>query len=306
MKKKLINFKTISNENLVKLWVAHYKKYSENSESRLFDRGEMQEIYDEGYKRGLADTLMQLYNAIYGVHITARQDLNNGIMRLWTHTDIYGQGYKALEQIAKIYSISGLRPKTKEETDYREKIALYLLKDRPLKQNDTDEYTVGEEIIEKIVKELKSSILFCKKLEELAGRDIMSDEAKEQIKSTRQVIKLLLGELSNNIGWLQYELGLMKDEEGNPTKRNEAFYKLVDKQIGVDKLAKRMGRLEEIIDAQIHSEELMRELKNASGERLKEVIEKYPIEDFGLSQENIDEIDSLVKRWGKLKRMLYI
>ena len=304
MQKKLVDFKNTSNENLIKLWVAHYKKYADNSENKLFDKGEIQEIYDEAYKRGIADTLMQLYNAIYAIHITARQDLNNGITRLWTHKDLYGQEYRTLEQIAEMYSRSDLQPQTKEETVYREKIALYLLNDQPLKQSATDEYTIGEEIIEKTVKRLKSSILFCRKAQELVGRDIMSDEAKEQIESTRQIIRVLLGELADDIGYLQYTLGLMKDEKGKPTERNEAFYKLIDEHIGVDKLAKRMGKLEEIIDRQIHNETLMEALKNAKGVGLKEVMEKYPLEDFGLTKEDIDEVNNDVSRLGKLKRMV--
>lgn len=306
MNKKIVDFKKTSNENLLKLWVAHYKKYAENSNSRLFDRGEVQEIYDEGYKRGLADTLMKLYNAIYAVHITARQDLNNGITRLWTHTNIYGEEYKSLEQVAELYSISSLEAKTDEAKAYREKVALYLLNDRYLKQNDTDEYTVGEQVIETTVKRLKSSILFCQKAQELVGRDIMSDEAKEQIKSTRQVIEMLLGEIHNHIGYIEYTLGLMKDEEGKATKPDKDFYKLIDEQIGVSKLAKRMSKLKEIIDRQIHNEELMEELKKAGKESKKvkafnEVMEKYPIESFGLTKEELDEIDRDIS---KLNRMI--
>lgn len=309
MNKKIVDFKKTSNENLIKLWVAHYKKYAENSDSRLFDRGEVQEIYDEAHKRGLADTLMKLYNAIYAVHITARQDLNNGIMRLFTHCNLYGEEYKSLEQIAELYSISSLEAKTDEAKKYREKVALYLLKDRQLKQNDTDDYTVGEQIIETTVKRLKSSILFCQKAQELVGRDIMSDEAKEQIKSTRQIIKWLLGDIANHIDYLQYELGLMKDENGNLTEPNKAFYKLLDAQIGVDKLAKRMAKLKEIIDIQIHNEELMEELKEAGkkGEgvkALKELEEKYPLESFGLTKEELDEIDSDIARLSRLNRMI--
>lgn len=309
MNKKLVDFKKTSNENLIKLWVSHYKKYAESNGSRLFDRGEIQEIYDEAYKRGLADTLMKLYNAIYAVHITARQDLNNGITRLWTHTNIYGEDYKSLEQIAELYSLSSLEARTDEEKAYREKVALYLLNDRQLKQNNTDEYTMGEQIIETTVKRLKSSILFCKKAQELVGVDIMSDEAKEQIKSVRQIIKMLLGEIHNHIGYIEYTLGLMKDEEGNATEPDKDFYKLIDEQIGVSKLAKRMSKLKEIIDRQIHNEELMEELKEAgkSGEgvkAMKELEEKYPLESFGLSKEELDEIDRDITKLSKLNRMI--
>ena len=307
MTKKLVDFKKTSDENLLKLWVAHYKKYAEDSERKLFDKSEIQEIYDEGYKRGLADTLMQLYNAIYAVHITARTDLNNGITRLWTHINLYGDEYKRLEQIAEMYSRSDLKPDTDGAKAYREKVALYLLNDPPLKQNDTDEYTVGEQIIENTVKGLKSSILFCQKAQELVGLDIMSDGAKEQIKSTRQIIKGLLGEIANHIGYLQYTLGLMKDEEGNTTKPNKDFYKLIDNNIGVDKLAKRMAKLEEIIDRQIYNKELMEKLEKRSGEglkALKEVEEKYPIESFGLTKGELDGVDKDIKRLSKLSRMI--
>jgi len=309
MNKKIVDFKKTSDENLIKLWVAHYKKYTESNGNRLFDKSEIQEIYDEGNKRGLADTLMKLYNAIYAVHITARQDLNNGITRLWTHTNLYGEEYKSLEQIAEIYSISSLKAKTDEEKAYREKVALYLLNDRQLKKSDTDEYTIGEQIIETTVKRLKSSILFCQKAQELVGRDIMSDEAKEQIKSTRQIIKMLLGEIDDHIGYLQYSLGLMKDEEGKATEPNKEFYKLIDEQIGVDKLAKRMSKLKEIIDRQIYKEELMEELKKAGRRNegvkaLTEIEERYPLESFGLSKEEIDEVDKDIARLSKLNRMI--
>jgi len=48
----------------------------------------------------------------------------------------------------------------------------------------------------------------------------------------------------------------------------------------------------------------MEALKNAKGVGLKEVMEKYPLEDFGLTKEDIDEVNNDISRLGKLKRMV--
>lgn len=295
MKKELIDFKKISDENLIKLWVSHYKKYADNSTNKLLDRGELQIIYDEGYKRGLGNTLIKLYNAIYAVHITARQDLNNGIARLFSHINLVGEEYRQLAILSQIYSYTNLTPESDEERAYRDKIGAFLIEKLHLNiTNGTNELTVGEEIIENTVKGLKRSILFCKRIQEQVGRDIMSDEAEEQIKSARQIIKVLLGELEDDIRYLEFTLGLVNDETGKPIETSKDFYTLVDTHIGVGKLAKRMEVLIKIIERQTHNEEELEELRASSNSNkpLKEILEKYPIENIGLSKKELNDIEN--------------
>jgi len=308
MKKELIDFKKISDENLIKLWVSHYKKYADNSADRLLDKGELQLIYDEGYKRGLGNTLIKLYNAIYAVHITARQDLNNGIARLFTHGSLSGEQYRKLGVLAQMYRHKDLAPEGEEAKVYRDKIAVFLLNELHLSMlgkttsnvegEITDSgITVGEEIIENTVKGLKKSILFCKKIQEQVGRSIMSEEAEEQIKSARQIIHVLLVEIANNIDDLEYILGLMKDEAGKAVEEpNKDFYKFIDENIGVDRLAKRMEAISKIIDRQTHNEGLLEELRAVSNDgktpnELNAIIENYPIENIGLDKKELSAVE---------------
>lgn len=308
MKKELIDFKKISDENLIKLWVNHYKKCADNSADRLLDKGELQLIYDEGYKRGLGNTLIKLYNAIYAVHITARQDLNNGIARLFTHGSLVGEDYKKLGVLAQIYTYENLTPQSEEAKEYRDKIAIFLLDKLHLNifgkttsdvthEITDNKLTVGEEIVENTVKGLKKSILFCRKIQEQVGRNIMSEEAEEQIKSARQVIHVLLGEIADDISYLEYTLGLMKDETGKAEEPDKDFYKLIDENMGVGELAKRMEAVSKIIDRQTHNESLLEELRAVSDDgktasELNAILEKYPIENIGLSKKELDEIEN--------------
>ncbi len=311
MTKKLIDFKKASNDSLIKLWIEHYKEYADDATKKLLTKQETQELYDEAYKRGLGSRLILLYNAIYLIHISVRQDINNGATRFLAIADSYFQKYKMYIQISELYTREALKAITEEEKAYRDKVATFLLKNNYL-DDLKDDKTVGEDILENNIKSIKSSLLLCKKAQQLTGLDIISAKSKDQINTGRQMIKLLIADITNNIDELKYWLGLTEEQKKKGEIPSKDFYDFIEKTIGVELLERVMQRLADMLARQARSKENLeataraieeistkkltdkereKELKQAS----QEIDDEYPIEATGLNEEDLAEVDRLIE-----------
>ncbi len=198
-----------------------------------------------------------------------------------------------------------------------------------------DEYTVGEIGIENALLTAKKSLLLIRKLQRLIPDiDIVSEKSKKQCKELRQFIEIILSEMSNDITDIKYYLGILEDtgkeEDEEEEKENEEiakkyregdFYAFIDKHIGIERFKEDAGRLERLIQKHLKNEEqnkatgklfdklfngfdegvkdriasLSEEEKEAFRKELEEAKDRYPIEDVGLSKEDIEEVEWLVE-----------
>ena len=299
MADKIIDFKKATDSNLIKLWVEHYK---EQGEKKLLTKQETQELYNEGYTRGLGNKLVFLYNSLYALQMTTRQEINYEILRLYTLSDNYIVGFNKLEEIAYIYE---LKAKSKDVIDYRERVIELLIRGVKMKLEIGDKKAGEGDILEIGIVNLKKHILFCKKVQDLVDIDIMSDSSKQQINSAREMILLVTSEIINGIDYLKYKLGLGKTKT---IKRDEDFYKLIDKHIGVDMLAKKMEVLEKIIGKHRNSKEFNEYLKKVIKDHkdiddAREKMNNYPIENYGLSEADIKDVDDDIQRLKTLRTL---
>lgn len=302
MADKIIDFKKITDKNLIKLWVEHYKEYGENKEKKLLTKKETQELYNEGYKRGLGGKLLLLYNSLNALQITTRQEINYQILRLFTLSDRYVAGFNKLQELAQIYDI---KAKDKNIIDYREQVAELIIAGFELKLEIDNKNTKGEETLDEAIKTLKRNILFCTKIQQLVDTDIMSDNSKQQIQSAREMIILVTGELSNAIDYLRYKLGVGKTKTIN---RDEDFYKLIDKHFGVEKLVKKMDLLEEVIIRHRNSKGLSDYIKDKINkdvdvEKARIIMSDYPTENYGLTEADIKKIDEDIEKLKSLRTL---
>jgi hypothetical protein len=299
MADKIIDFKKATDSNLIKLWVEHYK---EQGEKKLLTKQETQELYNEGYTRGLGNKLVFLYNSLYALQMTTRQEINYEILRLYTLSDNYIVGFNKLEEIAYIYE---LKAKSKDVIDYRERVIELLIRGVKMKLEIGDKKAGEGDILEIGIVNLKKHILFCKKVQDLVDIDIMSDSSKQQINSAREMILLVTSEIINGIDYLKYKLGLGKTKT---IKRDEDFYKLIDKHIGVDMLAKKMEVLEKIIGKHRNSKEFNEYLKKVIKDHkdiddAREKMNNYPIENYGLSEADIKDVEDDIQRLKSLRTL---
>jgi len=302
MADKIIDFKKITDKNLIKLWVEHYKEYGEEKEKKLLTKKEVQELYNEGYTRGLGSKLILFYNSMYALQMTTRQEINYQILRLFTLSDRYIAGFNKLQELAQIYDI---KAKDKDIIDYREQVAELIIAGVELKLEIDNKNTKGEETLDEAIRSLKRNTLFCTKIQELVDIDIMSDSSKQQINSAREMILLVTSEIINGIDYLKYKLGLGKTKT---IKRDEDFYKLIDKHIGVDMLAKKMEVLEKIIRKHRNSKEFNEYLKKVIKDHkdiddAREKMNTYPIENYGLSEADIKDVDDDIQRLKTLRTL---
>jgi hypothetical protein len=133
----------------------------------------------------------------------------------------------------------------------------------------------------------------------------MSDSSKQQINSAREMILLVTSEIINGIDYLKYKLGLGKTKT---IKRDEDFYKLIDKHIGVDMLAKKMEVLEKIIGKHRNSKEFNEYLKKVIKDHkdiddAREKMNNYPIENYGLSEADIKDVEDDIQRLKSLRTL---
>jgi hypothetical protein len=303
MADKIIDFKKITDKNLIKLWVEHYKEYAENNEKRLLTKQETQDLYNEGYKRGLGSKLILLYNSLYALQMTARQEINYQILRLFTLSDRYIAGFNKLQELAQLYE---LKATDKDIVKYREQVAELIIAGVELKLDVEDKNgLLGEEALEEGIKSLKRNILFCRKVQELVEMDIMSDNSKQQIQSAREMILLITGELSNGIDYLKYKLGVGK---AKTIKRDEDFYNFINKHIGVEKLVKKMDLLDKIITKHRNSKGLIDYVKEKTGakvdvEKARKTMFDYPTENYGLTEADIKKIEGDIERLKSLRTL---
>jgi hypothetical protein len=302
MADKIIDFKKITDKNLIKLWVEHYKEYGENNEKKLLTKQETQDLYNEGYKRGLGSKLILLYNSLYALQMTTRQEINYQILRLFTLSDRYIAGFNKLQELAHLYELEAT---DKNIVKYREQVAELIIAGVELKLEIENKKALGGEALEEGIKTLKRNILFCTKIQELVDIDIMSENSKQQIQSAREMILLITAELSNGIDYLKYKLGVGK---AKTIKRDENFYKLIDKHIGVEKLVKEMDLLDKIIDKHRNSKGLNDYIKDKIGtkidvEKARKTMFDYPTENYGLTEADIKKVEEDIERLKSLRTL---
>ena len=203
------------------------------------------------------------------------------------------------------------------------------------KFSEEEEQTVGETAVENTILKAKKNLLTIRKLQALVPNiDIISDKSKKQASELRQFIEMILSDISNDISEVQYYLGILEDtvKEKDPEqeKENEEiakkhregdFYAFVDKNLKVEKFKNDSNRLHKIIHKHIDNEEesnaskklfdrlfnnfeegiedkikaMTEEEREDFRKQLREIKDKYPIEDVGLSKEDLKEVEDLVK-----------
>lgn len=302
MADKIIDFKKITDKNLIKLWVEHYKEYGEEKEKKLLTKKEVQELYNEGYTRGLGSKLILFYNSMYALQMTTRQEINYQILRLFTLSDRYIAGFNKLQELAQIYEI---KANNKDIVDYRDKVTELITAGVELKLEIDNNNTKGEETLDEAIRILKRNILFCSKIQELVDIDIMSDNSKQQIQSAREMILLVTAEISNGIDYLKYKLGVGKTKA---IKRDEGFYNFINKHFGVEKLVKKMEALDEIITKHRNSKGLSDYMKDKIGkdvdvEKARKIMSDYPTENYGLTEADIKKIDEDIEKLKSLRTL---
>lgn len=302
MADKIIDFKKITDKNLIKLWVEHYKEYGEEKEKKLLTKKEVQELYNEGYTRGLGSKLILFYNSMYALQMTTRQEINYQILRLFTLSDRYIAGFNKLQELAQIYEI---KANNKDIVDYRDKVTELITAGVELKLEIDNNNTKGEETLDEAIRILKRNILFCSKIQELVEIDIMSDNSKQQIQSAREMILLVTAEISNGIDYLKYKLGVGKTKA---IKRDEGFYNFINKHFGVEKLVKKMEALDEIITKHRNSKGLSDYMKDKIGkdvdvEKARKIMSDYPTENYGLTEADIKKVDEDIKKLKSLRTL---
>jgi len=225
-----------------------------------------------------------------------------------------------------------LKKYREDVSEYLLKDLLFLAKKT---EDEENEQTMGEIGIDNTLVNAKMSLLLIRKLQALVPDiDIISDKSKKQVIELRQFIKLILSEISNHIDETEYYLGILEDtteeEDEEEARENEKiakkhregdFYAFIDKHIGVEAFKRKAGRLKELIKNHTKNEqeaEAMRKLydsifkdfdegvkervagltekeRKTFRKQVEEIEARYPIEDVGISKENIDEVEKLVE-----------
>jgi hypothetical protein len=212
------------------------------------------------------------------------------------------------------------------------------------KESKENEYTMGEIAIDNTIVKAKKNLLTIRKIQALVPNiDIVSEKNKKQAYTLRQFIEVILADIVNDIDEVQYELGILeetiKEEDPEELKENEEtdkkhregdFYAFIDKNLGVNKFKEDSDRLKKLINKHIVNEQeskaskklfdklfknfdegvedrvknLTEEEREAFRQQLKEIKEKYPIEDVGLKEEDIKEVTDLVKNIASKKELI--
>lgn len=203
------------------------------------------------------------------------------------------------------------------------------------KDKEEDDYTTGEKNIEETIIKAKVNLLAIRKIQALVPDiDIISDKSKKQVTSLREFITSILSDILNDIDEVKANLGILDDtikeedpeqlkenEEWAKKKREGDFYAFIEKHIGVKRLKEDSNRLTKIINKHITNEEeakaskklfdkifknldegvmerveaLTEEERETFRQELADIKEKYPIEDVGLSEKDIKEVEDIVK-----------
>jgi len=265
--------KKASNENLIKLVVEHYLTKREQGDSKgLLSASELDMAVEEANKRRIARRIDIILRADQSIAYT-RFDLNTANLLFRQVVSYLENELDQYKTIAEIYSSGWLKPKSKDQQEYRDAIIKHL---RPhayifndigkFKENDSNWLLA----LDTQIKKIKKCIVSMQKIEEWAGYPIIRGIAEEHIKESRFNIGIFLNRLEDLVYGFFYDLGVYE------TRLDDIIYDLAFYSLS-ESDQKEFNQLFPNIETEhdfLDEEEAIANLLNDKGELTPETTEK--------------------------------